>query len=51
MSQFQSIEEWAESISDEEANRLRAEFAAEDLQLAESDMQDYLALLEREDNA
>jgi hypothetical protein len=40
-----------DAISDEEAMALRAEFAAEDLALAEAAMTDYLSRLQREDEA
>jgi hypothetical protein len=40
-----------DSIPDNEAYKLREEFAAEDRQLAENATQDYLAQLKREDNA
>ncbi|UBF26965.1 hypothetical protein K9N68_02980 [Kovacikia minuta CCNUW1] len=40
-----------EPISDEDAAKLKAEFAAEDQAMAEAALADYLPMLQREDQA
>ena len=48
--QQELTQQW-ESISDEEAAALKAEFASEDLELAEGVLSNYLSRLQEEDKA
>ena len=49
--QKQELTQQWESISDEEAAALKAEFASEDLELAEGVLSNYLSRLQEEDEA
>ncbi len=48
--QQQLTQKW-DAISDEEASTLKAEFADEDIAIAEAALTDYLPILQREDEA